>query len=288
MQFLRELLGGEEQPAPEQEPASPLEVLPSVPSRLNVGWATDGGKVRSHNEDTALVLTAAHDGNERHSTFGLFVLADGMGGHQSGEVASSLAARVAAHHILQKSYLPSLVSREHDADQPAINEILEDAVQASNKAVAEQVPGGGTTLTCALVLGLQAYLAHVGDSRAYALNDEGLKQITADHSLVDRLIELGKLAPDEATAHPQKNVLYRAIGQSDVLKVDTYRRQVPPGEHLLLCSDGLWDMVSEAEMVDIIANTSSPQAACEALIDAANQAGGRDNVTVILWRSPLG
>jgi serine/threonine protein phosphatase PrpC len=245
------------------------------------------GEVRRHNEDTALIITSAHDGETALPTFGLFVLADGMGGHQAGEVASSLAARVVAHHIVRQFYLPILISQEHDTYQPALNEVLVAAVQAANNAVAEQVPGGGTTLTCALVLGPRAYFAHVGDSRAYVVTEEGLDQITHDHSLVDRLVELGQLTRDEAAIHPQKNVLYRAVGQSGLLEVDTPVCTIPHGGCLLLCSDGLWSIVSEAEMLNIVTTAPSLQAACESLVAAANRAGGPDNVTAILAKPPL-
>jgi serine/threonine protein phosphatase PrpC len=274
MQFLRNLLG--------------LRKTPSfAQSRFKVGWVTDVGEVRSRNEDTALVVTAAHDGDDALPVFGLFVLADGMGGHQAGEVASSLAARVVAHHVMRQFYLPTLISQEHDADHPALSEALVDAVRAANSAVANRVPGAGTTLTCALVLGPRAHIAHVGDSRAYIVTEEGLDQATQDHSLVDRLVELGQLTRDEAAIHPQKNVLYRAVGQSDTLEVDIRVRTIPPGGRLLLCSDGLWSMVGEMEMANIVQTASSLQAACESLIAAANRAGGRDNITAILVEPPL-
>ena len=245
--------------------------------------------MRTHNEDTALVITAAHDGDGAMPKVGLFVLADGMGGHQSGEVASSLAARAVAHYITHEFYLPALLGQEPDTNQPALRDVLIDAVRAANEIVAERVPGGGTTLTCALMLDLRAYIAHVGDSRAYIVTTEGkLDQITHDHSLVDRLVELGQLTPDEAAIHPQKNVLYRAVGQGGDLEVDTYMRTVSAGEKLLLCSDGLWGIVDEAKMAKIIASSSSLQAACENLVVAANQAGGRDNITVILAEPPAG
>jgi len=250
--------------------------------RLKVGWATDVGEVRRHNEDAALIITATHDGDDALPPFGLFVLADGMGGHQAGEVASSLAARIVAHRIMHQFYLPTLVSNERGTEQPALKEMLVDAVRAANRAVADQVPGGGTTLTCALVLGPRAYVAHVGDSRAYIVTEGKLDQITHDHSLVDRLVELGQLTREEAAIHPQKNVLYRAVGQKGVLEVDTYIRTIPQGGRLLLCSDGLWSMVSEAEMIHIVTTSYSLQAACEGLVTAANQAGGRDNITAIL------
>jgi serine/threonine protein phosphatase PrpC len=286
MQFLRNLLGLEINSDSAPAPPSP-PIVPSTQPRLEVGWATDVGQVRRHNEDTALIITSAHDGETALPTFGLFVLADGMGGHQAGEVASSLAARVVAHHIVRQCYLPILISQEHDTYQPVLNEVLVAAVQAANNAVAEQVPGGGTTLTCALVLGPRAYFAHVGDSRAYVVTEEGLDQITHDHSLVDRLVELGQLTRDEAAIHPQKNVLYRAVGQSGLLEVDTPVCTIPHGERLLLCSDGLWSIVSEAEMLNIVTTAPSLQAACESLVAAANRAGGPDNVTAILVKPPL-
>ena len=104
--------------------------------------------------------------------------------------------------------------------------------------------------------------------------------------MVDRLIEAGQLTPDEAALHPQKNVLYRAVGQSSAVEVDTHVRQIHPGAYMLLCSDGLWGLVSEAEIVDIVESASSLQEACQDLVAAANEAGGRDNITVILWHSP--
>jgi serine/threonine protein phosphatase PrpC len=281
MQFLRNILG--------LERATPVDsIVPSPPvtksswPRLKAAWASDAGAVRHHNEDTALVITAAHNGNDALPAFGVFVLADGMGGHQAGEIASSLAARIVAHDIVHHFYLPTLVSQERGTDQPALNDVLVAAVQAANASVSDEVPGGGTTLTCALVLGPRAYIAHVGDSRAYVITDEGLDQITHDHSLVDRLVELGQLTRDEAAIHPQKNVLYRAVGQSGALEVDTYVRTVPPGGRLLLCSDGLWSMVSETKTASIVAEAPSLHAACENLITAANQAGGLDNITAIL------
>jgi protein phosphatase len=221
-------------------------------------------------------------------SFGLLVLTDGMGGHQAGEVASSIAARVAAHHITHQFYLPTLLNHARNADQPALTEVLTDAVQAANRAVSEEAPGSGTTLTCALILGRQAYIAHVGDSRAYILADGELTRITHDHSVVDRLVESGQLTRDEAAVHPQKNVLYRAVGQSSEVEVDTHVRQIRPGAYLLLCSDGLWGLVNDADMVAIIENASSLQGACQDLVAIANEAGGRDNIAVILWHSPLG
>jgi len=257
-----------------------------APGQFRVGWATDVGQVRTRNEDAVFVLEAAQEGGHSLQPLGLFVLADGMGGHRLGDVASALAARVVAWHILEEVLIPALVERERGADQPALTEVLVAAVNRANADVAAAVPGGGTTLTCALLIGAHAYIAHVGDSRAYLVSSNGLEQITRDHSLVDRLVELGQLTQAQAANHPQRNVLYRAVGQKGELEVDTYVRKVPPGGRLLLCSDGLWGAVDEETIHRIIWEASSLQAACDALVCAANEEGGRDNITAILVEPP--
>ena len=289
MKFLRRLRRSSKQPK-DTPIADALVVEPGTASgastRDQVGWATDVGLVRSHNEDALLIVGAYQEGGESLSPFRLSILADGMGGHLSGEVASALAARTVARIITQQVYLHVLSDEEHSSNQPSLSEILVEALNSANAVVAQTVPGGGTTLTCALMIGQRAHIAHVGDSRAYLATDQELRQVTRDHSLVDRLVEMGQLTADEAATHPQKNVLYRAIGQSGVLDVDTYLINVPPGEHLMLCSDGLWGMLSNDDMARIVAGSSTNQIACDALVAAANEAGGRDNISVILIDPP--
>lgn len=290
MAFLRKLLRRQQASQQTDElrphPAGP-PVARLLQRTMQVGWVSDVGQQRSTNEDSVLVVEAFQEGHDALEPFGLFIVADGMGGHKEGEVVSALAVRMAARHILQQFYLASLGRREHGADQSSIVEILEQAANLANSAVAAAVPGGGTTLICALVMGRRVYLANVGDSRAYIVSPQGLEQVTRDHSLVDRLVEMGQLTAEEAATHPQKNVLYRAVGQGGVLEVDTFIRTIPAGHHLLLCTDGLWSMVAEAEMASIIAQASSPQEAGDALVAAANRAGGRDNISAILVRFPL-
>lgn len=285
MVFLRRLLRGRGRARAKAVPPTPSRV---GPDRMRVGWSTDIGQQRQHNEDAILVMEGFQEGGNSLLPFGLFILADGMGGHKAGEVASALAVRTAARHIMQQVYLGVLYQREHHAQEPSLQEVLVEAVNRANATVTAMVPGGGTTLICALVLGTQAYVANVGDSRAYLVSTNGLEQITRDHSLVDRLVELGQLTAAEAANHPQRNVLYRAVGQSGILEVDTFVRAMPTGYSLLLCSDGLWGAVEEAEIVRIIAEAASPQAACEALTAAANRAGGKDNVSVILVEPLVG
>lgn len=259
---------------------------PWAPARFRVGWATDIGQVRQRNEDAVFVLQVEQEGGHSLEPLGLFVLADGMGGHRLGDVASALASRVVARHVIEEVLVPALMGQERGADRPALTEVLVDAVNRANSAVAATVPGGGTTLTCALLLGYRAYLAHVGDSRAYVVLEDHMEQITRDHSLVDRLVELGQLTHAQAANHPQRNVLYRAVGQRGELEVDTYTRAIPPGGSLLLCSDGLWGAVDEEAIFTMVRGAASPQAACDALVRAANDAGGRDNITAILVEPP--
>ena len=229
-------------------------------------------------------MTAAYDGEDARHTFGLFALADGMGGHQAGEVASSIAARTAAHHIVHQLYLPALVQQEHSTDQPALNEVLVNAVQAANRAVASRVPGGGTTLTCALLLGPRAYIAHVGDSRAYLRSDATIDRLTNDHSLVNQLVEIGQLTAEQAAVHPRRNILCRAVGQGGALRVDVVSRRLFPGDRILLCSDGLWGLLPDDQIWQIVDGASTLPEACDALVAQANASGGTDNISAILLR----
>jgi protein phosphatase len=254
----------------------------NVSSGLKVGRASDVGYVRDHNEDVLLTLETSQLGYQASEPFGWFALADGMGGHQAGERASALAVRVVTYHLTKEILRSYWLEEPRDASQPPLSEALVSAVEAANRSVHEQVPGGGTTLTCALILGNRAYLAHVGDSRAYLLADNHLRQITKDHSLVDRLVELGQISSVEALHHPQRNVLYRAVGQGEALEVDTYVEPLPDKYRLLLCCDGLWGMVSDDQMAQILRSAATPQEACDQLIDAANAAGGKDNITAVV------
>ncbi len=250
-----------------------------------MGWATDTGQQRSLNEDCILVAEIWQEGHHHMPPLALLVLADGMGGHLSGEVASALAVRVVAGHIL-RIYWTALSNWEHSADEPSLQELLTEAVRKAHEAVIERVPGGGTTLLCVLLLGDRAYIANVGDSRAYLISPNGWQQITRDHSIVDIMVELGQMTPDEAAHHPQRNVLYRAVGQKGPLEVDTFTCHIPKGGILLLCSDGLWEMVSEQDIVEVVTTAASLQAACDTLVKKANQSGGKDNISVILAAPP--
>ncbi len=270
--------------------------LPSLESALArrpsqhllYGQSSDVGMVRSNNQDSVLTFYASQGNADQVVDFGLFIVADGMGGHHDGEKASAIASRVLAQHVTDKIFLPMLTKSDIiDSDQITTTEILTQAVKHANDVVVKMIPEGGTTVTATAVLGDLAHIVHVGDSRAYLVTQAlGMEQITRDHSLVQRLIELDQLTPEEAAQHPQKNVLYRALGQSDNLEVDTVTRRLPAESFLLLCSDGLWNMVSEEDVLDIILNSETPQEACDRLIVAANECGGSDNISAIVLQIP--
>jgi PPM family protein phosphatase len=257
----------------------------SLPQLL-VGCAQSVGMQRDHNEDAILTLTSLSANNDGFIPIGLFIIADGMGGHKHGEVASHLAVHTIAHRILGKVMLPLLDSTPASPGDP-IQEILEQSIQEAHNAISKEAPGSGTTLTLILISGQQMSIAHVGDSRAYAVDPEGAMQVlTRDHSLVMRMLELGHLTEEEASIHPQRNVLYRALGQGEPFSPDISTSPLPEAGYLLLCTDGLWGVVPQAEMSHIIKTAPTPERACQQLIDAANEAGGPDNISAILVRIP--
>ncbi len=263
----------------------PLEtVISSKNEHLIFGQSTDVGMVRNNNQDAVLSFFHTSRSSEDHPDFGLFIVADGMGGHHDGEKASAMTVRILASYVASHIYLP-LVSGGMD-DFPPITETLIQGVQAANADVIIKVPEGGTTLTAVAVVSDLAYIVHVGDSRVYLITKDGLDQITRDHSLVQRLIELDRLTAEEAADHPQKNVLYRAIGQNETLEVDAITRRLPPNSRVLLCSDGLWNLVEDKEIGEIVMSHDNPQEACDKLVALANTRGGTDNITAVLLRVP--
>jgi len=253
--------------------------------RILVGMAQSVGIERTHNEDSLFVLQGNAAGLETLPDFGLYIVADGMGGHRSGEVASSVSVRSVARRLCEDSIL-HLLAIDPLADAVPLQDLMRIALEEANQAVVDRVPGGGTTLTAVLHLGHQITIGHVGDSRAYVLKDGEVRTITRDHSLVKRLEELGQLRPEEAEVHPQRNVLYRAIGQGANLEVDVFSLPIPRDAFLLLCSDGLWGVVPDQEIRRIVTASENPQVACERLVDSANAAGGPDNISAVLISFP--
>ncbi|HEX5097527.1 MAG TPA: Stp1/IreP family PP2C-type Ser/Thr phosphatase, partial [Acidimicrobiia bacterium] len=227
---------------------------------LSAGAFSDPGRVRDNNEDAYVV-------DDRLT---LFAVADGMGGHLGGEVASWTAIEALRASV---------------ANRRAINVAITEA----NDAVRERASGDpnlngmGTTLTAVVVAGGRLLLiGHVGDSRAYLLHEGSLRRITDDHSLVEELVREGRLTPEQAESHPQRAVVTRALGVDEEVDVDVFTVEVAEGDRVVLCSDGLTTMVRERDVERIMAAGNDPQRTAEALVDAANEAGGTDNITVIV------
>ncbi|MEK7682878.1 MAG: protein phosphatase 2C domain-containing protein [Chloroflexota bacterium] len=279
-------IGGQSPDRIETAPLDPSLIEGAALSdRILVGTSQSTGVERAHNEDALFSLIGSSSGEAAVPNFGLFVVADGMGGHRSGEVASSISVRAVAQRLAKDTLLP-LFDLEDSLDGQPLQDQVRKALQEANNSVVNRVPGGGTTLTAALMLGNQVTIGHVGDSRAYILSNGEAKVITRDHSLVKRLEELGQLTEAEAATHPQRNVLYKAIGQGANLEVDVLTHPVPRNGFLMICSDGLWGVVSDEEIQRITWGADHPQTACDELVRAANAAGGPDNITVILVYFP--
>jgi protein phosphatase len=234
--------------------------------RLGLRAATRShlGLVRDQNQDACLAAPEQ----------GLFAIADGMGGHQAGDVAARLTVE----------YLPELVERERERGRGDTRAALERAVIAVSDLVHAEAAtdpglhGMGTTLVLALLAGPTAYIAHVGDSRAYLLRAGGLRRLTEDHCYAAELVRAGVLGRAEARAHPLGHGLTRAIGMADV-RPEVRRLRIARDDRLLLCSDGLTKMLPDARIHTLLASCHDPERACELLIDAANAAGGHDNVS---------
>jgi protein phosphatase len=249
---------------------------------LVVGRRTDVGQERMLNEDSLLTLEVTPVFRSVSTPVGLFVVADGMGGHEAGDVASRLTVQAIAQQAASE-----MLSRAAAGEPPPdARQWLTATILAANRAVYERRQAAdtdmGTTLVMALVVGDTATIANVGDSRAYLLERSAIAQITTDHSLVERLVATGHITPEEAANHPQRNIIYRVIGDQPRVEADVFQRRLEPGEALLLCSDGLSGTVPDERMWEIWRTSTSPQAACDRLVEAANQAGGEDNITVVI------
>jgi protein phosphatase len=250
---------------------------------LRSGRRSDPGRRRSHNEDSLLALERTCIRRSVCHPLGLYAIADGMGGHAAGDVASGLIVESLGRQAAAGLFTPPEDEQQGQADWAAW---LAAAIQAANLALIERRRQAendmGSTLVAALVEGSTAHIAHVGDSRAYLVNPAGIQRLTSDHSLVQRLVDARQITEEQARLHPQRNVVYRTMGVNSDLEVDTRQVRLAPGDRLLLCSDGLSTMVEDAGLHEIVQGAASPQAACEALIQAANLAGGTDNISAVV------
>ena len=252
------------------------------PPQFIIGCGQSVGLQRDHNEDTIFSMSSILADGVNDIPFGLCVVADGMGGHLNGEIASNVAARTVARHLVTKIYT-HLLEYNPDPMDESLQETIDHAVAEVQKNVVRYAPGGGTTLTLALILGEQVTIAHVGDSRAYFIYPDGrIQRLTKDHSLVQRMVDLEEITEAEAQKHPHRNVLLKAIGQTEPVYPDVQTHQIPKSGYMMLCSDGLWGVISESEIYRCISSEADPAIACQQMVEAANKNGGPDNISVVL------
>lgn len=238
---------------------------------MEVSSATSVGCIRSLNEDSFFVSEPDSKGTV------LAIVADGMGGHNAGEVASGKAVGILQNGIFRETYMSAkdvLIKAVEDANQ----EIYEMSINKKN------LSGMGTTITACLAMENSVTAVQVGDSRLYLIRKDKISQITKDHSLVEMLVENGTITKEEAKNHPQKNIITRAVGTDKTVEADIYEFSVKKGDTVLLCSDGLVNMVDDEEILSVIKSAETLDAAANTLVSQAEKAGGTDNITVILIR----
>jgi serine/threonine protein phosphatase PrpC len=266
---------------PANELRSSLRLRQDARTSLDIGTGLDAGIKRrgSPNEDSLLAVESITSSVTAPYPSGLFIIADGMGGHGNGQEASQLAIRAMRESILMTLQL--------GIEDEALPELLSEAVQSANRSIykrnQQRHADMGTTTTAALLWGTTAYIANVGDSRTYIYREvDGLTQVTQDHSTVARLVKRGAISAGDVYTHPKRNEIYRSLGNHPTVEVDTFTVAVQPGDILLLCSDGLWEMVRDAEIEEILRSSASfCSQLCAMLVQAALNRGGKDNISVI-------
>lgn len=260
-----------------------LELVQSPPvMRVEFFAMTDVGKKREQNEDSYLTMHFDRCHLDKIESLLLLAVADGMGGHAAGEVASKLCLQVFASHLL------TAIQDWLNFSEPNWHEAMKSAVTEANRQVFAEAQAlrnnMGTTLTVALLCGNKVIFANVGDSRGYLLQSGKLRQITKDHSLVQQYVDAGILTPEQARWHPQRNIITQAIGIEPTVQVDIFEETLRPNDLVLVCSDGLVDMVDDSEIERVLISEPDLTSTAKTLIRFANEAGGDDNITVAMAR----
>jgi serine/threonine protein phosphatase PrpC len=266
-----------------EEPPEEMPFAQGV--HLTAGLHSAKGPELEVDQDSLLALTLSpvYEGRPTPA-LGLFAVADGIGGHQAGEVASRIAVQVLAQEIVSGVLMAEL-SGDICLTETLIRVVSEAVAEANAQIHAVAQSGGsdmGSTLTLALVRDDLAVVANVGDSRVYHWHDGKLKQLTTDHSLVERLVAAGEVAPEDAAGHPQKSVLYRSLGDRPAVEVDVLSLQLAPGDRLLLCCDGVWESVGDEGLEEVMLLEFEPQRICDQIVRRSLESGASDNVSVIV------
>jgi serine/threonine protein phosphatase PrpC/rRNA maturation endonuclease Nob1 len=260
---------------------------------LEVATASDAGDVRRSdpNEDSTLVLHFQRIHESISLPLGVFIVADGMGGHDNGQGASRMTINIIAERMVRELLLAPLTAEKNGEpvkplDEDALIALLQGAVEDANNALcqknAQEKSDMGSTVTGVMVVGEHAYIVNVGDSRTYMVRGKQLYQMTTDHSLVAQLVASGLIEPDDVYTHPQRSQIFRSLGDKPSLQIDIFKQQLHPGDILLSCCDGLWEMVRNPQIESILNAAPDPQTACAQLIEAANAGGGEDNISAVV------
>jgi serine/threonine protein phosphatase PrpC len=250
---------------------------------LLAGWLSDPGIKRRNrpNEDSLFVAKGTRLHHAQSQSVGLFIVADGMGGHVYGQEASRMAIQIMIDVVLPKLFV------NNELNDASFGKLLIDGVQAANRFMYQrnqaQCTEMGTTITAVLIIDSTAFVVNVGDSRTYLYREaEGLRKVTHDHSLVAYLVESGILKPEDIYIHPQRNQIYRNLGTKPVIVVDAFTEQLSPGDTLLLCSDGLWEVVRDPHIQQVLQHAAAPSQKSHMLFKTAMEGGGPDNISVIV------
>ena len=260
---------------------------------LEVATASDAGDVRRSdpNEDSTLALQFQRIHESISLPLGVFIVADGMGGHDNGQGASRMTINIIAERMVRELLLAPLTAEKNGEpvkplDEDALVNLLQGSVEDANNALcqknAQEKSDMGSTVTGVMVVGEHAYIVNVGDSRTYMVRGKQLYQMTTDHSLVAQLVASGLIEPDDVYTHPQRSQIFRSLGDKPTLQIDIFKQQLHPGDILLSCCDGLWEMVRNPQIESILNGAPDPQTACAQLIDAANAGGGEDNISAVV------
>lgn len=254
---------------------------------MNFGFKSDVGKKRLIDEDSIITLNFNSVSNSKETEIGIFIVADGMGGHNAGEIASSTGSKVVATDIIN-CLINDLSNNRDPNDVSFYKMLLEKSIINANSILFgdsiknKEHEGMGTTIVAALIIGKNLYLGNVGDSRAYLINKDEICQLTKDHSFVQELLDDDKITTEQAINHPKRNVVTRIVGYYSNIEVDRFHYNIYSDDVILLCCDGLTDLVSGDQIKEIVMSTHDLQESCEKLVKSANDYGGKDNISVIL------
>lgn len=286
MSFLKRIFRSKKTPPIEQVPTAPLDPRSAIgisaiaKTHMLVGAAHSAGRGQSQDDDSFLVLTSGAEGDKGLLDFGLFCVADGFGESERGHIASAIAIRTVAHDLTRDAFL-RIFETEPSEEPMLLDELVRKSFEEANRAVLSRGAGGTTALTAALVLGDRMVIGHVGNTRAYTILGEKVECLTCDPALDRPHDEAGEVIERGGNPMNPHHDLLNALGKTEEIKVDIASYAVLSGSRLLLCSDGLWSVVPDDKIRDVVTGPGSPQTTCEKLIETAKETGAKDSITVV-------